>query len=162
MQARALDSSLRVTSKCKFCYDFPTALVTNSLPSHPGLPIVGYFHKIASPRTKLTTSLLFWFELTNPALGWEPQSTLPTDPNKGMCPRSCLSLCLHPALTAAYGSLRLVWSTSSRICEWQTSLFQFLCGLLLNCGSQLTPPGLYLANANLASHNTPTGPKKDQ
>lgn len=37
-------------------------------------------------------TLLFWFELTNLVLFWEPQSTPPMDPSKSVCPRSCLCL----------------------------------------------------------------------
>ena len=44
---------------------------------------------------ELTKTLIFWFELNNPAQAQEPQSTLHTDSNKDMCPRSSISL---PAL----------------------------------------------------------------
>ena len=62
------------------------ALVGNILPCVPGPQ--------SSPKC------CFWgIELTSGALAWEPQSTPPSDSNKGVCPRSCpalslLALCL--------------------------------------------------------------------
>lgn len=35
-----------------------------------------------------------WLELANLALSQKPQSSVPTDSNKGLCPRPYLSLCL--------------------------------------------------------------------
>ena len=48
----------------------------------------------------------FWFKFINPASTWEPQSTPPTDSNKGMCPRSCPLLCLHSSLIYPCGPSR--------------------------------------------------------
>lgn len=60
-----------------------------------GLPLVCPLDKTPSGFTKPTL-----FELTNSVLGWEPQGTPPTDPNKDMGRRSCLPVCLHPAMTS--------------------------------------------------------------
>ena len=49
-------------------------------------------HLLGKTFVRLTKILFFWFEWTNLGLAWETQSTPPMDPNKGMCPWSCLSL----------------------------------------------------------------------
>ena len=67
----------------------PKALVVNILPCLPG--------PWSSPKPHS-----FWFELTNLASVWEPQSILSVDPNKGMCTLPCPPLvapwsgCLWP------------------------------------------------------------------
>lgn len=46
-------------------------------------------HLIYKTFLELTKTLLFWFELTNPGLDQESQSTPSWDPKKGMCPSTC-------------------------------------------------------------------------
>lgn len=64
----------------------PIARVINSFPC---LPLMYLLDKTP---VELTKTLLSWFELTSLAVAQERQCTLPTDPNKSMCPRSFLPL----------------------------------------------------------------------
>ena len=76
----------------------PTALVINNVPYFPvPMCLMCPLDKIPMGLTKTT---LFGFKLTNLALAWEPQSSPPMDPSKGICLRSVL--CLHSVLTASH------------------------------------------------------------
>lgn len=48
-------------------------------------------------------TLLFGFDSTSSALALKRKSPPPRDPNKIMCPRSCLPYCLYSALTSSCG-----------------------------------------------------------
>lgn len=90
MQVHALDNSSYSQANVSSWYDFPNSPVFNSLPHlpEPSFPL----KPLDKTPVELTKPLLFWFELTDQDLAWEPQSTPPTDPKKGMCLRFCLSL----------------------------------------------------------------------
>lgn len=78
----------------------PTALVNNGLLSFSGS---SFHYPLDKTSWSLSKPHSFSFEMSNPALVWEPQYTPPMDPNKCMCPRS---LCLHPTLISLCGPLR--------------------------------------------------------
>ena len=52
----------------------------------------------------LTKTSFFWLELTDLAIAQGLQGSAPMDPNKGMCPRSCLflSVCTLPDLPVCH------------------------------------------------------------
>lgn len=87
IQIHVLDSSHRVTSKCKFLIlTSPTALVINSVPCLLGQAY--FMYTLDKTLLVLTKTQLFLFEFTNPTLVQECQHTLSTNSNTGMCPRS--------------------------------------------------------------------------
>ena len=63
------------------------ALVINNLPR-----LLLLMHPLDKNSVKLTRPCSSDLKSPVSALAKEPQSAPPTDPNKGICPRSCLSL----------------------------------------------------------------------
>lgn len=111
------------------------------------MPLVHSLDKMAMEFIK-TPLFLVWIDQS--VLAREPQSTPPTDPNKGMCPRSWHSLCLHPALTSLGGSWRRAMYFLQDLSN-KLLYFNFPCGLLLNRSSPSDIPGLYLTNGILTN-----------
>lgn len=79
----------------------PEDLVSNSIPCILGLLCVLPSDK---PLQNSPKPCSFWFDLIN--LDLAPWSTPPTDPNKGMCSRFCLSIFPHSTLTSHSGPPR--------------------------------------------------------
>lgn len=79
-------------------YDSATALVINTLHRHPPSPESLPLHApLRLDPCGAYQMPLFWFELINLALTWEPQSTSPEDRDIGMCPGPALpSACPPP------------------------------------------------------------------
>lgn len=73
MQAHALDINPWSHEQImESWYEFPVTFVINSLPTSEGHPFVCPLDKTP---VELTKNPPIWFELTNLALVWEPQST---------------------------------------------------------------------------------------
>lgn len=90
----------------------------------------------------------FWFQLTNLALVWEPQSTPPMDPKKeGMRPRPCSSVCTlpWPAPCTLHGPLLPSGPMSNKLLYSISIPY----GLLFSCVSPSHMLGLHLTNVNL-------------
>ena len=125
MQLLSLHNSLRVTRKCKFLMWLPQQPLWSTISSLPPRAFPW-----CTP-VELTKTPPFWFEMTDLALAWEPQTTPPMDPSKDMCPRSYHSLsalCFHFPLWPVTAYCVLPPGPVSN----NPLYFNFSCGLLLN------------------------------
>ena len=111
----------------------PVALVINS-PPHPLRGFTVYL--LDKTLVKLTQTLLFLVQIAQ-----EFQSTLPADPTKSMCPKSCFSL-PTPCLTLPVRALKACCILPSGLESNKLLYFHFLSGLWLHSSYPPNTPEL--------------------
>ena len=111
----------------------PVALVINT-PPHPLKGFTVYL--LDKTPVKLTKTLLFLVQIAQ-----EFQSTLPTDPTKIMCPKSCFSL-LAPCLTLPVQALKACCILPSGLVSNKLLYFHFPNGLRLHSSYPSSTPEL--------------------
>lgn len=117
-------------------------------PLSPGVPLRKDPHRVyQNPIFCLFVCLFVWINPVGLSLGTPKHSTYP---NKGICPKFCLSVCTLPwPFCVAPGGLPC---TSLGPVSNKSLYFNFPCSLLLNCRSQ-SGTLLHLTNVNLTKLN---------